>query len=225
MKKLLLSSALAAGLIVALPVQSRAYWNSPQCSEGNGFLGSCALRFCPKIHMNGPLYNYGPGPYSGPGYQDQFVPNGLRNGYVPSDPNSYMGIPGNRATQWQSINPAFNNQASSFGSPGGGYYQGQPMPSYQQPYAQGYGMPMQQTYTQGYGMPMQQPYAQGYGTPAMQQQPNYSYPSGPTVNQPVYGSTNAPAPIFDNADAATVPQSSSTQTTSSSRSLRSRLFR
>jgi hypothetical protein len=87
MKKFLLASAVAAALVAGAPGASNAYWGSPQCWQGFGWLRGKALNFTPSIFYEGPLYSYGP--YNVPGYAPMYVTNPHHGQYVPAYPAAY----------------------------------------------------------------------------------------------------------------------------------------
>jgi hypothetical protein len=84
MRKILLAGVLAALAMVALPDRSFAWGKSPYNSHGYGWLGSMAFRWHSWIHMDGPLYNYGP--YNTPGLVVMHIPQPYHGSYTPADP-------------------------------------------------------------------------------------------------------------------------------------------
>ena len=93
MNKFLLCSLLAAASVAFVPGESKAFWNSPSCCHGYGWLDCHALNCMPWIHMHGPLYSYGP--YTTQGYQNQYVRDPLCGAYIPAYPATYYGFGGN----------------------------------------------------------------------------------------------------------------------------------
>lgn len=135
MNKLFLASALAITFLAASPREANAFWNSPQCCAGMGWLQCKALNCMPWLQYNGPLYNYGPY-YGGYGYEDLFVRNPYCGAYVPAYPSTYYYQYGNQPSQWSTINPAPNyGQIPAMGAPAN-YYTGLPQAAPAQPLAQ-----------------------------------------------------------------------------------------
>jgi hypothetical protein len=89
MKKLLGAAALAVALLAVRPAETQAYWGSPQCAQGFGWLKGHALNFLSWNHFEGPLYSYGP--YNLPGYVPMFVKNPHVGAYNPAYPAAYYG--------------------------------------------------------------------------------------------------------------------------------------
>lgn len=85
MRKLVLAGLLAGAVVAALPGRSEAHGRSPYNQHGYNWLGSFAFRRMAWIHMDGPLYSYGP--YNTPGYLVMHVPQPYHGTYSPADPN------------------------------------------------------------------------------------------------------------------------------------------
>jgi hypothetical protein len=92
MKKLLGAAALAVALLAVRPAETQAYWGSPQCAQGFGWLKGHALNFLSWNHFEGPIYSYGP--YNTPGYVPMFVKNPHVGAYNPAYPAAYYGYGG-----------------------------------------------------------------------------------------------------------------------------------
>jgi hypothetical protein len=80
-----LAGLLAAAAVPALPDRAEAHGRTPYNSHGLGWLGSFAYRRMAWIHMNGPLFSYGP--YNTPGYLVMHIPQAYHGSYSPADLN------------------------------------------------------------------------------------------------------------------------------------------
>jgi len=92
MRKVLLAGAAAVALLIALPDRSHAWGQDPYNSHGLNWLGQFAFNKWPQLHMDGPLFSYGP--YYGPGYVTMHIPKPWHGSYTPADPNLWNGGPG-----------------------------------------------------------------------------------------------------------------------------------
>src|SRR5262245_64497535 len=85
MKRLLLAATLAAAAIILVPGQSRAVGIHPDCAHGFPWWQAKCLNKFAWIHMNGPLYNYGPYNCSVPGYVWRpYPPAAYHHQYIPA---------------------------------------------------------------------------------------------------------------------------------------------
>jgi hypothetical protein len=95
MKKAILAGVLALAAMTALPERSHAWGKDPYNAHGYGWLGSWAFRSHSWIHMNGPLFNYGP--YNTGGLVVMHIPQPYHGSYTPADPTlwnrSYQPYP------------------------------------------------------------------------------------------------------------------------------------
>jgi hypothetical protein len=89
MRQFLLAGVLAAAAAAALPDRSHAWGNDPYNAHGFGWLGQLAFNTKTWIHMDGPLFNYGP--YYLPGHQNLHIPYPYHGAYTPADPNLWNG--------------------------------------------------------------------------------------------------------------------------------------
>ena len=113
MKRLFWVSALSLALCTATPNTSQAFWNSPQCNQGFGWLQGKALNFMSFTHYHGPLYSYGP--YNVPGYAYMYVPQPYCGSYLPAYPASYYGYANPNAERYGYS--SWNGVGASLGYP------------------------------------------------------------------------------------------------------------
>ena len=105
MRKVLLAGVLAVAALAALRDRSHAWGRDPYNAHGFGWLGQFAFNEKPWIHMQGPLFNYGP--YYLPGHQTMHIPQPYHGSYTPADPNLW--------------NNGFGAYGSSLPAPAAGY--------------------------------------------------------------------------------------------------------